>query len=253
MATAVAEAEASIPSIRQRHSQGAAKLWVNLHTLPRTHPLGSMRTGRTMRFVSPLQKIARAMDEVQVDRMETIQEYAIPPWEPRLRATVVPDRKKAAEMASRITGIVTATSSSVKKGIVGMGGITQDTLFNRAGEAVTRYAVTLGTREEQSPYTAELAAIAMTLKNMPPGTLHRHITVTTRSLSALAAIQQPRQQSGQSIIRQIYESAELLKQGGNSVDFIWIPAETNFKLGDEAKTAAQSATKQRRAPELQPH
>jgi len=37
-----------------------------------------------MRFVSPLQKLACSMDEIQVGRMETIQEYAIPPWEPRL-------------------------------------------------------------------------------------------------------------------------------------------------------------------------
>jgi hypothetical protein len=61
----------------------------------------------------------------------------------------------------------------VKKGIVGMGGSARDTLFNGVGEEVTRYAVALGTREEQNPYTAELAAIAMTLRSMSPGTLHR--------------------------------------------------------------------------------
>ncbi len=104
-----------------------------------------------------------------------------------------------------------------------------------------------------NPYTAELAAIAMALKNIPPGTLYRHVSVITRSLSALTAIQQPRQQSGQSIIRQIYESVELLKQGENFVDFIWIPAETDFALGSEAKAAAQSAIKQRRAPDFHPH
>ena len=206
-----------------------------------------------MRFVSPLQKLACSMDEIQVGRMETIQEYAIPPWEPRLQVTLEPDRKKAAEMANGVTGIVIATSSSVKKGLVGMGGSAQDTLFSRAGEVVTRYAATLGIREEQNPYTVELAAIAMALKNMPPGTLYRHVTVITRSLSALAAIQQPRQQSGQSIIRQIYESVELLKQGGNSVDFIWIPAETDFALGSEAKAVVQSATKQRQALDFQPY
>ena len=102
--------------------------------------------------------------------------------------TLEPDWKKAAEMANGVTGIVIATSSSVKKGIVGMGGCAQDTLFNRAGEAVTRYAVTLGTREEQNPYTAELAAIVMALKNMPLGTIHRYITVITKSLSAFAVI-----------------------------------------------------------------
>jgi len=192
VATAVAEAEASILPVRQRHTQGAVKLWVNIHTLPRTHPLGVKKIRRTMRFVSPLQKIACAMDEIRVDRMETIQEYAISPWEPRLQVTLEPDKKKAVEMVDATTGIVIATSASVKKGIVGIGGSIRDTLFNRTGEAVTRYAVALGTREEQNPYTAELAAIAMALKNMPPGTLHRHVTVITRCLSALVVIRQPR-------------------------------------------------------------
>jgi len=54
VARAVVEAEASILPIRQRYAKGAAKLWVNLHTLPRTHPLGSMKIGRTIWFVSPL-------------------------------------------------------------------------------------------------------------------------------------------------------------------------------------------------------
>jgi len=54
VARAVVEAEASILPIRQRYAKGAVKLWVNLHTLPRIYPLGSMKTGRTIRFVSPL-------------------------------------------------------------------------------------------------------------------------------------------------------------------------------------------------------
>jgi ribonuclease HI len=156
-------------------------------------------------------------------------------------------------MANGITGIVIATSSSVKKGIVGMGGSARDTLFNRASETGTHYAVALGTREEQNPYTAELAAIAMALKNTPPSIFHRHVTVTTRNLSALAVIKQPRQQSGQDIIRQIYQSAKLLKQRGNSVDFVWIPAESDFTLGAEAKAAAQRATKQGPTPDCRPH
>jgi hypothetical protein len=52
------------------------------------------------------------MDEIRVDRMETIQEYAIPPWEPRLQVTLEPDKKKAAELVSDVTGIVIATSDA---------------------------------------------------------------------------------------------------------------------------------------------
>ena len=73
----------------------------------------------------------------------------------------------------------------------------------------------------------------MVLKNTPPSIFYRHVTVITRNLSALAVIRQPRQQSGQDIIRQIYQSAKLLKQRGNSVYFMWIPAESDFTLGED--------------------
>jgi hypothetical protein len=40
----------------------------------------------------------------------------------------------------------------------------------------------------------------------------------------------------------------LHRQQGNSVDFLWIPAESDFALGAEAKEAAQRATRQGHAP-----
>jgi hypothetical protein len=46
VATAVAEAEASILPIRERHARAAARLWINIHTLPGTHPL-ALRKIRT--------------------------------------------------------------------------------------------------------------------------------------------------------------------------------------------------------------
>jgi hypothetical protein len=61
-----------------------------------------------------------------------------------------------------------------------------------AGETVAYYSVTLGTREEQNPYIAELAAIARALENLPAGVCHRHITIVTRNQLALAAVKQPR-------------------------------------------------------------
>jgi len=253
VATAVAEAEASIPPVRERHALGAARLWINIHTLPETHPLVMKKIRATVRFVSPLQKIARMMGETRVNRMETIKEYTIPPWEPRLQTTYEPDWEKAAEMANQATGIVIATSSSVKKDRVGIGGSAHDTLSDRTGEAVLKYAVTIGTREEQNPYTAELTSIATALKNLPPSVCHREVTVITRNHSALAAIRQPRQQSGQAIIRQIYEETSRLTQRGNSVHLQWAPAVSDFALGSEAKTAAKRATKQGHTPRLQLH
>ena len=46
-----------------------------------------------------------------------------------------------------------------------MGGVVRDTLSNR--EAVI-YLITLGLRAEQNLYTAELAAILMAIRCLPP-------------------------------------------------------------------------------------
>jgi hypothetical protein len=91
----------------------------------------------------------------------------------------------------------------------------------------------------------------MALENLLASVCHMHITIVTRNQSALAAMRQPRHQSGQGTIRQIYEMTRLHQQRGNSVDFLWIPAESDFALGAEAKAAAQRATKQGHAPRSQ--
>lgn len=60
VATAVAEAEASIRTVAEQHTERATKLWVNLCTLSKTNPLSKLGTRVFRRFTSPLQKIARA-------------------------------------------------------------------------------------------------------------------------------------------------------------------------------------------------
>jgi hypothetical protein len=57
--------------------------------------------------------VARAMEGTQVDGMEMIREYAIPPWEPRIQVTLEPDRKKASEIITRTTGIIIAQSTQL--------------------------------------------------------------------------------------------------------------------------------------------
>ena len=50
VATAVAEAEASIRIVDERHTERATKLWVNLRTLPETNPLSKLNTRELRRF-----------------------------------------------------------------------------------------------------------------------------------------------------------------------------------------------------------
>ncbi|OAQ59776.1 transposon I factor [Purpureocillium lilacinum] len=96
-----------------------------------------------------------------------------------------------------------------------------------------------------NPYIAELAAIAMALKCMPAGLRRRELTIVTSNRSALRVIRRPRQQSGQCIVRQIYDRIDCLQGRGCGVTFLWAPAkDDDFRLGTLAKAAAQRATQE---------
>lgn len=86
VAVDVAEAVASIQSVEERHAQAAARLWINIHTLLKTHPLTKLKYGRTRWFVLLVQKIAMVPEEANLDQMETISVYTVAPWYDRIQA-----------------------------------------------------------------------------------------------------------------------------------------------------------------------
>ncbi|KAL6405625.1 hypothetical protein AUP68_11386 [Ilyonectria robusta] len=159
----------------------------------------------------------------------------VPPWHSRLPIACDLDLDMAMETASRMEGILVATSASEKAGKVGMGGIVRDTLGNRPGEVVARYSITVGSRDDQNVYTAELEAIAMALRCMPDGLQHRELTVITSSRSALEVIAQPRQQSGQCTVKEIHKHAERLQKSGNIIKMLWVPSKDRLSDGLRSK------------------
>jgi hypothetical protein len=135
-----------------------------------------------------------------------------------------------------------------------MGGIINYRSPGQADKVVARYLVTLGSRDDQNPYTAELEAIAMALRCMPDGLQCRELTVVLSSQSSLKAIACPRQQSGQGTIRQIYKHIEQLGKGNNRVKMIWAPSrDDHFTMGRKAKRQAQRATRADCTPQSLPY
>ncbi|CZR65320.1 uncharacterized protein PAC_15220 [Phialocephala subalpina] len=165
--------------------------------------------------------------------------------------TINPEIEETVEVANTTGGIRIATSSSERKGVVGMGGAIHDTLGIVTSREPIIYSATLGARTEQNPYTAELAAMAIAMKRLPLHIVGRQITITTSNQGALLATSQPKHQSGQVSIEEIYEVARMLRKGGNSVSMIWIPSQGNFELGKRAKEAARQATEPGRTPRVQ--
>ena len=217
--------------------------------MPDTNPLSRLNTRQLRRFTSPLQKIAQAHRCAPTDRMEIIRPYVITPWEERLITRIDPE--KAIETAKTTQGVCIATSSSGRKGMVGMGGAIYDTLGIVTRVEPTTYAVTLGARTEQNPYIAELAAMAMAMRCLPHHLVGRQITIFTSNLGALLAASQPRHQSGQASIEELYNAAHELRKGGNSISLVWVPSQGDFDLSRRAKEAARKATEPGRSPEGQ--
>jgi hypothetical protein len=144
---------------------------------------------------------------------------------------------------SRMRQVLIAASASARNGIVGMGGVVRNTASGGADGVVARYSVTLGPRDEQNAYTAELEAIAVVLRCMPDGLRHRDVIIATRNRSALQAIAKPQQQSAQGTIREIYRHARRLEKGGNTIKMRWVSSTNeSFTLGVKAKAEARKAT-----------
>lgn len=122
--TAVAEAEANLPTIEERHKGKALKMWVDLRSMPGTHPLALIaRRSACKRFVSPMQRIAECGRGASLDDLEATQCYICAPWDARPDTVDgTDDGLQAAIEAQGTQDIRTATSASVRNQLVGIGG-----------------------------------------------------------------------------------------------------------------------------------
>ena len=93
-----------------------------------------------------MQKIAITMAKTNTERLETIHEYAVPPWSDRIPVVGEHyDYVKTDKTPNNVEGIIIVTASS-QRNTVGMGGVVRDTTINSAGEVLANYSVTIGTR-----------------------------------------------------------------------------------------------------------
>ena len=158
VATAVAEAEATLATAQDRFTNRALKMWIKMQTLPTSHPLAKLNTKAFKRFPSPLQKMATMFSGIPTERMETILPFTLAPWTSRLNVTVELDQDKATSEASQRAGVVIATSCSQKNDLVGMGFAIQTHIDGTRSPTVVE-SLTVARRSEQNLYTGELHAI----------------------------------------------------------------------------------------------
>ena len=110
------------------------------------------------------------------------------PWEIRVPAIV--DESESRPMST--TGVVCiAVSSSARNGVVGCGGAIEmpRSLDGQTKNDGLAFCSTLGTREEQNPFSGELAAVADALVMLPKLRFRRIVLLTRNRAAALAQLQ----------------------------------------------------------------
>ncbi|CAI6095937.1 unnamed protein product [Clonostachys chloroleuca] len=90
-----------------------------------------------------------------------IQAYTVPPRYSRISTVYKADHNAAITAAKSTNGIIITTSTSDREGLIGVGSVIAHRSPNRPDKIVATYSVTIRSRDNQNPYTAELEAIVM--------------------------------------------------------------------------------------------
>ncbi|KAJ5543771.1 hypothetical protein N7494_005050 [Penicillium frequentans] len=248
VATSVAEAEAHIATARNRFWRRAVKMWTDMHTLPETNPLrrGTDRIRKFRRYHrSPLYQVADALRHIDMETLETIDPFTLAPWDERVQANIDGQHEPQTEAGGLMQ---IAVSSSARNGLVGFGvAIEKRPPRNRKLKLKT-FSITLGARAEQNPFSAELAAMAHVLK-MIVGIKDYRTTLLTSNKAAVLTLRNPRRQSGQEFVCQMYKLMRRLRRNGNRIKFHWIHTTEDNKLLGLAKEQARTATHEDALPQ----
>ena len=219
----ILECEASIDTWAERHRRQCTNYWIGLHNLPRAHPLVSLSKRIYRRFFSPLQAIATLQTTLDLAPMEQIKPYCLPPWEPR-PPVHVQSRDDAIHFAKHPPARSVFSDCSVRSNRVGIG--VSGPCFSTASTVASSTTCT--------PYIGELLALRAAV-NMASIYSCRH--VFTDCLAALRALQNPRHQSGQSLLYDITTAA------GSSISLHWSPGHANVPGNERADALARSASR----------
>jgi ribonuclease HI len=101
----------------------------------------------------------------------------------------------------------------------------------------------LGDEAQFNVYTTELIAVQLAIKQLGNHSEYRTCRIYIDSQAAIKAIDRPRRQSGQSIIKDILDSIDEVTSEHTHLQFeiIWIPGHTEIEGNERADTEAKKA------------
>ena len=180
---------------------------------------------------------------IQFSKCKVIQPYCIAPWDQKLLVYIPIDAETSRTEAKLQQGLNAVLSTFGKQGVLGAGGAIYSHLIPNMTEAsLNTFSVTVSSQKNSNTYATDLFAVSHSLKLMATACKDVSVQVYTHNKSVLQSIQKPRQQSGQELLREIYQTTQLLYKNRCTVELFWIPAANPFLGSKSAKTAAKTAT-----------
>ncbi|KAK9847031.1 Endonuclease/exonuclease/phosphatase [Penicillium brevicompactum] len=257
VATATLEVEAHIFPTHLRLRYRAQRTIANLHTLPREHPIWETLSraqkrknniGSYARF--PLAEALKSMNLERLNELETIDPQPLPPWrlDPFVKIEVGSDRETAIEKAEAIrstSDIVAYSDASGRDSHLGAAVVA----FNDNMEIVESQQIQVGPMDRWSVHVAELIGIfhaVNTVFKMAHQRLRTEDRQTTATIlcdsrSALQAIKNARNKSGQRIVHAIHQAATELQIAGVALRLQWVPRHCDNPGNDAADRMAKLA------------
>lgn len=238
--TTTLDVEAYVLPTHFRSRYRAQNTITRLHTLPRKNPIWSVlhraqrrRNNRGSFGRFPLSEALKTMSLERLQEIEMIDPTPLPPWrkEAFSEIEIESDREVALEKpeAPRSTAnIVVYSDASGREGHLGAAA----TVLDESLEATDSIQVQVGPMERWSVHAAELIGILYAINIISKIALRhwkkshtrvRSATIHSDSNSALQAVQNPGNKSGQQIIHAILQAAGNTKSHGTSIQLQWIP------------------------------
>ena len=242
--------------LRLRHR--AQSTITRLHALPRKHPIWDAllraqrrrnNVGTSARF--PLAEALKTLSLEKLHELEMTDPTPLPPWRTKAFSTieVEPDREIAmerAEAARSSSDIVVYPNASGRQGRLGAAAAVLDDSL----ETIEKLQVQVRPMDRWSVHAAELIGILYAIniinkvalqRRRSTGVRVRSTTILSDSMSALQAIQNPGNKSGQQIIYAILQAARNTKTHGIVVRLQWIPGHCETPGNDTADQLAKEA------------